>query len=52
MKISLLRDEVGGFGDGLTAADAARYLSRLHELESNAMRLLDKAETHGRVVRH
>ena len=45
VKISLLQDEVRAFGDDLEDAEVARYLVRIHELETKAVHLLDRAET-------
>lgn len=52
MKISLLRDEVDGFGDDLAGAQAARYMARIQELETKALRLLDDVEERHGIVRH
>jgi hypothetical protein len=52
MKISLLRDEVNGFGGDLADAQAARYMARIQELEAKALRLLDHAEERRGVVQH
>jgi hypothetical protein len=49
MKISLLRDEVRAFGDDLEDAEVARYMARIHELETKAGYLLDRSETRQRV---
>jgi hypothetical protein len=51
MKISLLREEVDGFGDDLADAQAARYKARIQELEAKALRLLDHVERRD-VVQH
>jgi hypothetical protein len=45
LKMSLLRDEVTAFGDDLEVAETARYMARIHELETKAVRLLDRVET-------
>jgi hypothetical protein len=45
LKISLLRDEVRAIGDDLEDAETARYMARIHELEAQAVRLLDRVET-------
>jgi hypothetical protein len=52
MKISLLRDDVNGFGDDLADAQAERYLARIQELETMALQLLDNVDERHGAVRH
>jgi hypothetical protein len=52
MNISLLRNEVNGFGGDLADAQAAGYMARIQELEAKALRLLDDVEERRSVVRH
>ena len=52
MTMSVLRDEVNGFGGDLEDAQAARYMARIQELEAKALRLLDNVEQRQRVIRH
>jgi hypothetical protein len=52
MEISLLRDTVSELQREIAEAEAARYLSRLEHLESEAARLLDQIEARHRMVAH
>ncbi len=52
MKISSMRSELGRVREGLADVEAARYLSRIQDLEAKAVRLLDEVESGSRAVRH
>jgi hypothetical protein len=49
---SLLREDVKRFGDELAEADAARYLSRIDRLQSEALRLVQQFEEQRGAVAH
>ncbi|HEX8616247.1 MAG TPA: hypothetical protein VF911_01565 [Thermoanaerobaculia bacterium] len=50
--ISSLRDEVHGLCGEVEAADAARFLARLQQLETKALYLIENVETQKRIAQH